>query len=422
MSVRLLAIKFNHDVNSATDDAFNIRKNGDEIVIVPEWRAGSTITEPDSVAAYALQSTRGNRITIQAEFASDEPALTAVAIRAIQPPQPVPVLWLQSLLSPLRLSPPLYSYYFQLYSALWQMLTPNPPNVLGEVKAALVTFQAGQSGFVPLELQNTRIATVGVGIHPVIWRWQFRRNFLSPWVEFATTHHRIYTALDVPKLPWVQLPFDRRNTQLPWTQVFDHACSWSDGASSVDDAAGAVTRAVYGLGNGLLEYDCVGLSGPHYTASALVSSPPLFYCTNFLQRLRGLYPDRYVNCVDCATIVSTFANILGCDLWQSRMGYFFELNPTRAIGSRDWVSACGADFFFMHEVAWKDECNDANQVFDACVEVPRNINPLILQPMLPINMVFGGPGDGGYRDHLASAPGRAKCQPRPETRQHKILV
>jgi len=39
-----------------------------------------------------------------------------------------------------------------------------------------------------------------------------------------------------------------------------------------------------------------------------------------------------VNCTDSANTVSTLANLLGCDLWQSRMGWSFDLNPLIAIG------------------------------------------------------------------------------------------
>ena len=61
------------------------------------------------------------------------------------------------------------------------------------------------------------------------------------------------------------------------------------------------------------------------------TTPAYFECTQFLDRLRG-GPGLggTVNCTDCAVIVSTFSNALGCDLWQSRMGsQQFEVNPIR---------------------------------------------------------------------------------------------
>src|SRR5439155_18829125 len=78
---------------------------------------------------------------------------------------------------------------------------------------------------------------------------------------------------------------------------------------------------------------------------------------------------KYVNCSDCATIVSTFANAVGCDLWQSRMGYGFGLNPLLAIGFNVWQTACGWGSFSYHEVAWKDGCTANDPVWDACLQV-----------------------------------------------------
>jgi hypothetical protein len=56
----------------------------------------------------------------------------------------------------------------------------------------------------------------------------------------------------------------------------------------------------------------------------------------------------YVNCSDCATFVSTFANVLGCNLWQSRMGFGFDLNKLLGIGSNVWQTCCGWVSFNYH--------------------------------------------------------------------------
>ena len=56
--------------------------DGRTTVAVPEWQAGSSFRHQDSVAAYSLADTRGNRITIQAKFASREAGLRNVEVRA----------------------------------------------------------------------------------------------------------------------------------------------------------------------------------------------------------------------------------------------------------------------------------------------------------------------------------------------------
>src|SRR5262245_9048848 len=83
MVLRLEAIKFNHDTSSATVDAFNIRKNETAFIEPPEWRRGLSINPEDSPAAYALCETRGNTLTIEANFSCDDHSVTALEIRAL---------------------------------------------------------------------------------------------------------------------------------------------------------------------------------------------------------------------------------------------------------------------------------------------------------------------------------------------------
>ena len=64
MSVRLEAIKFNHDPGSATADALTLRRNATQTVAVPEWQWGVSVNPEDSPAAYAMKETQGQTITI----------------------------------------------------------------------------------------------------------------------------------------------------------------------------------------------------------------------------------------------------------------------------------------------------------------------------------------------------------------------
>jgi hypothetical protein len=288
--------------------------------------------------------------------------------------------------------------------------------VLGEVKAQPVTFNAaGDSGPVLFELEKHALDTVGVGIHTVVWRWQFRRSPSDAWTDFAQSSHRIYTVLDVPTAPWEQTPHRASNTQLPWAEVLDVACTWARGASDLDEAATRITEEVFELGHTLLEYGCAVGARTQYAF-------PAFNCTAFLDRLRGGFGNgAFVNCTDCATIVSTFANILGCSLWQSRMGEFtpFALNPIVAIGSTIWQSACGFPLGFLyHEVAWKGDCDVGDEVFDACLILDGDADPTTSPhtPLLPAKILFGNMGDGVYRDRLATPQGRPFCEPQPATR------
>lgn len=408
MGIILEAIKFNHDPNSATTDALNIRKNAAQPVSVPEWQRGISANPEDSLAAYSIHDTQGHVITIQAKFSRTAPNISTAEIRAIDPavypPPPQGCLgWLIALLR---------AFLRALFG-----------NVLGEVKARQVTLQPnGQTNFETFELVNVRLWTAGVGIRNTEWRWQYRLAPKTRWQDFATSHHKIYSVLEIPKSPWQQTPFQPGNTQLPWTEVLDYACRWAVLAGTLDDAAARVTRGVNNLGPSPIEYDCPGGGSTHYAQGS-------FNCTAFLERLRGgIGNGQYVNCTDCATFVSTFANILGCDLWQSRMGWGFALNPLLGIGSNVWQPAClnqgWLGSFSYHEVAWKGACTSNDEVCDGCLQVDGDADPTSAPhtPLLPTNMRFGNPGDGVYRDRLATPAGRANCNPQPTTRQRRSLI
>jgi len=399
MDVHLDAIKFNHDPNGVQNDAINIRKNAAEFINVPEWRNGISVNPEDSRAAYVKKETAGNTLTIEARFRWRGNGARTVEIRAldpaVDPPGPRGCLGL-------------------LIRLLRRILRALFGNALGEVEARTVNFPGpGLSAFVRFELAHTRLSQVGVGIRTTTWRWQYREGG-GAWTDFETSRHRIYVLLETPQAPWQQTPYGASNTQLPWTDVLDRACNWAFLTTDRDGAAAAVTRQVYDLGNSVVTYDCPGGGATHY-------ANPNFDCTAFLERLAGgVGNGQYVNCTDCATFVSTFANALGCDLWQSRMGWGFDLNPLLAIGSTTWQTACGWSGFSYHEIPWKDACTATDRVYDACLLVDGDADPTAPPHMalLTTNLVFGAPGSGGYRDKLS--PG-GSCDPQPSSRRRRSV-
>ena len=309
---------------------------------------------------------------------------------------------------------------YWLLTKLGAKVDPGPPthlNALGEVKAREVEFRPdGLTDYVTLDLEGVRIWHRGANVDDTVWQWQCRRPQDSSWSNLAQrTRHRIYTVLSTPKSPWTQTPSNAPN--LPWTEVLDYACRWAEFAETADAVACRIADKVYNLGPQIMEYDCPGGGATHYAMGN-------FDCSEFLELLRGgVGFGRYVNCTDCATIVSTFANVLGCDLWQSRMGYSFGLNPILALGSNIWQPACNWSGFYYHEVAWKGACTENDGVFDACLKVDGDEDPTAPPhtPVLPCNMKFGNTGDGLYRDRLASPTGSPSCNPRPETRKRRDI-
>jgi hypothetical protein len=403
MSVQLLAIQFNHDSSSATADALNIRRNAAKFVDVPEWKRTVSINPEDSPAAYSISSTQGNTLTIKAKFRRMAPSIASAEIRAldmaVNPPGPSGCI----------------GFLLWLLRAILRVFIGS---VLGEVKARSVAFQPNdETNFEPFQLHRLRLWSAGVGARDIQWRWQYRLNPGDPWTDFDTSTHRIYSLLTIPTAPWQQTPHNAGNTQLPWTDVLDYACRWAQGTASLDAAGGRITREVYNLGPSIVTYDCPGGGSSHYSAGN-------FQCTKFVDRLRGGAGNGiYVNCSDCATFVSTFANAVGCDLWQSRMGWGFQLNEGLSIGSSVWQTACNWGGFNYHEVAWKGACTSAENVFDACLQVDGDADPTTAphMPLLPVNLQFGNPGDGVYRDRLCTAAGRPNCNPQPGTRARRAV-
>lgn len=391
MPLRLEAIKFNYDSSSASVDAFNMRKNEREFIEAPEWRRGISINPEDSPAAYALFETRGNTLTIQASFSCDNRRVDSVDIRALDG----------------RLYPKHVDDFIGsglVADLLRPLLFASTGNLLGEVRARSVKFSKGTSGFKTFQLNNVRIWDTGVGVQDIVWRWQYRLSPYEYWTDFATSAHRIYITLGKPREPWQQCPFESSNIQLPWTAVLEYACRWAATAQNPTDAATLITRSVYQLGrDGIAKY----CAKPQY-ALPIVND---FRCAQFLFDLK--LGSMKLNCTDCATIVSTFANILGAELWQAETTDF-NYNPVLRIGESEWLDG----HFNYHVVAWEEECDFHNDVFDACLQIDSDDDPTNADqchvPLLPTNLRFGRPNENLYSDRLVAPnnqPGAAKPRP-----------
>lgn len=428
--LRLESITFNHDP-ALSRGALNIRRNATAPVVLPEWRRGRSSVAADSPVAYALSRVDHQPLSVVAQFSrtSDDGPVVVRAVPDRAPLDPYP--WV-TLPNPQLLWPGGHWFsgwaeyaWYQWYDAVyrsWQERFARRPDSLGEVADTVVSFAPGdRSVVVRCPLRNVRLAARGVGVSDVAWRWQYRIG-LGPWNELDVTHHRIYTVADVPTPPWVQQPAISANTQLPWVDALDVACSWAGGAFEARDAAEAITGAVFALGDGVLEYGCAISALTMYTS---LLPPDTFDCTAFVERARGGTGNGpFVNCTDCASAVATLANLVGADLWESRMGEYtpaFETNPIQAIGGAEYESPCGWGLgFTYHEVAWTGDCRSDDFVYDACLRVSTESG--VQGGVLPRHMRFGANGDGQYRDRIAAPLSRDICRPRPSERRRRIVV
>jgi len=402
MGVQLESIAFNYDSSAHSNDALNIRRNAAQAVTIPEWRRGVSVTADDSPAAYSLADVQGNPVSIQVELRRTDPTPDCVEVRALDINAAGGCL-----------------YLVLVALGLGKFIKPGPRSLLGAVKSQCVCFGSNNlTGPTLFNLTHHRLNSAGVESSITMWRWQYRVLPLGVWQDFGITQHRTFTVLQTPTAPWQQMPSGSGNTQLPWVDLLKWVCGWAKGAHTPNEAAAEVTKAIYALGPSVFEYDCPNGGSSWYSSWN-------FDATALLDRLNGGVGNGvYINCSDCATFVSSCANLVGADLWQSRMGFYFSLNPLLAIGSSVWQTACGWGGFSYHEVAWKGACTENENIYDACLQVDDDADPTMAPhtALLPIDIRFGNPGDGDYRDKLCPASGGAACAPQPGTRTRRTVA
>jgi hypothetical protein len=341
--------------------ALPIRRNYLYEITPPEWKKGATKPK-DSLTAYSISSVTNATgakipITIKAKFMVNTNQSITARIKA------------------------------------------DGGGILGAISEQEITLQNGYST-ANITLTNHTVGDNGVQLADIKWTWFYKLAGSSSWTRITESNHRIYVILDTPTLPW---GIRRGSTDiLPWADVLDYACSWANGTKTVLDAATKITQAVN------KDITLTYQGGSNYINTYRGFST--FNCTNFIAFLQsGTGKGNKVNCTDCATIVSTFVNSLGCDLTQKRMYTLnaatmdlvpFYCNKIIAIGSTTWKFPFpGMPFpnnvsFSYHEVCWTNyDPKNSGEIFDACLKVDNSNNPWTDDvtdkvPLLPVNMKF----------------------------------
>ncbi len=351
----LANIKFNYDPTSAAVDALSIRQNAATAVDPPEWRHGYTAAKQSPVA-YAIDQVKSKTVTIETEFAINTHDATSLQIQA------------------------------------------TGGGILGAIDPVTVKFDHGRSTpqYVRLSLPHHRLATGGIKAVDAQWTWQFKIGS-GPWTNFATSNHRVYTLLSTPTMPWVQSA-DPRETQLPWADAMEHSCAWAAAQYNVDGLLAAITKSVNGDCG--VKYDIT--SGKNfYTGRPPGRTDYVFYLTSFLELLAGgTGKGKIVNCRDCATIATTFANVVGANVNTSIMynptGKGFKCNKIQAIGYTVWEYPFPTKLkgFTYHEVVWLGTGGYRDSVYDPCLKFDSSNNPwkwgpgTTHTPVLPVKYQF----------------------------------
>lgn len=352
-------------------DAIALAWNGTQLVSKPEW--DSSKSDP---CAYCIEAVKGKKITIKANLTCSDPSLASVKVRAVD---------------------------------------KSRSTLLGDSDEIAVTFRYGRASGATLAFPRHALANKGVGKHELQLEWQC--YYQGGWKKMSTTKHVMYTLLSYPNEPWLSR---NGSSQYPWVSLLEKACSWASGKKTPAEAAGTIERKVNeGLG---LEYDTSGWGRSYYCTNT-----GYFLLGNFLRQTSSL-----VNCTDCAIIVTTFANALGCDLHEARMEdpspsnkQQFTFLKVKSIGKKVWQDGR----FTYHEVAVSRKAATTNNqdraVYDACCTLNGSDTPSSASkrdPVLSNGMNFSDFDDtepiprtitarSSYREHFATndAAGVGRC-------------
>lgn len=332
-------IHFNHDPGSASNDAINLRENGEAgtEITAPEWVDGQT-AKP---AAYAAAAISGP-VTIKVKFKGG-PRGEVSNIRAVRPTRN-------------------------------SLNAGSTRGVLGNVKKRSVRFDdSGHSALEVFEL-TADLAGANTGVFQSNWNWQVLHN--GDWETFAITHHRTYVVPALPADPWNQAPRVRANIGWPWVTALDKACAWAFGTTTVKEAAAAIARRINEHPKHVYDEE-----GTQYIADGQ------FLLTNYLSDLDNA-ADVMIDCTGIAAVMVTFANLMGAGLMplriqNSRPATFFTTELIAAVGA-DWTT--NAEWITKnwgrHEVA---------VVPDSLLDSSGGVLPGVLMPGTPLPQ---GPADG----------------------------
>ncbi|HEX6083936.1 MAG TPA: hypothetical protein VF266_05395 [Thermoanaerobaculia bacterium] len=357
-------VRFNHNPNSAANDAMTIAVNGASgAVVAPEWQRSPVKRDP---CAYALGALSG-AVTIKARF-SGGPSNGVRRIRAVDanpvPPQQAGcagfLLWL-------------------LQAILHALFGP-----IGDVLPKNVAFDAaGNSGLETFTLNAPYLGANGfVTKRNTVWKWQYKSG--GSWIDFDTTDHTMYVTVDLPTAPWVQ---SGNPSQLPWAIALDQACLWAIGKKTKDDVAAAITLEVNRVPN------------VSYTPMTMFGFSD-YQLTSYLTHLAG--GPFIMNCTDAADAVTTLSNLLGCNLAEGRFfnmvtRKFLTLSGNPAVPA-DWVSWAWG----YHEICWLNDFS-SNTVWDGCLQLDMSDVPNVHVAKLVAKMPFSVPDPNDYKTRLIAS-------------------
>jgi hypothetical protein len=295
--------------------------------------------------------------------------------------------------------------YAGLRVSLWAEAAHEAPVFRGVARAALVGTSGCITPPVRCRVLAGDVASCGVGRYEIVWNWKCEFNGVT--YDAGTTCFTLYVVLAEPSGagPWYQPPAAIAGGDIPWTAALDWACTWAQGATAIEDAAAKITREVFALGT------------PSRTSSGLArfryGNTNEFVCGETLEifRLTAMLEtlarpagcgEPPVACMDCASLVSTFCNVLGGDAVVKRIvpvdAGNLDANIVMLIGGEVEVPR-----FRTHQVV----CLESTQsVFDGCLAIdampPPGQPPDLWQSPANLKLIDGR--GSGYLERLLHDP------------------
>lgn len=228
------------------------------------------------------------------------------------------------------------------------------------------TAPLADGGTQTVRLAATPVATVGR--YDVTVKWHFEAKTTTGWVTVAGTDQsavlRFYGVLGNEMGSSAPI--------MPWVAVVDGGTKAATGKTTAADVRAALVKEIYE--NFGLKYDRKS-GASAYTTYTSGFAAARFDLGLFLKRSRGVI----VNCTDCASILSTYANMVGAKLHyaiiRGKGGTTgFSLNPIMGIGSTVFGSPfdSGSMGFNYHAVTTQDASKTIN---DATLAVDGDTDP-----------------------------------------------
>lgn len=370
----ITSIRFNH-CRSNSICSINIRKNESTPWDLPEWTPASQFKRVPAVYRIARFNTGArNPLQIDVTFACTNLAPHVERIRGIA-------------VGPNR---------------TW----------MGDTDELDVPLINGVSAKMYFTLSHHTLATQGIGRKEVSWRWEYLQD--GSWKTIGTTDHTIYTILDSVHAPWSILPDQSNNL---WTDCLDLILTAVDGQTTAPGVMSQLTQMLNTMPN--VEYS--GNSAYTFGSTQNGVHVRTFLLSQFMQELADATATKKlrINCEDCCSYVTVFANAVGCHAQRANLARDFEVPEILLIGETTWRKP-EEGFFEYHAVACVPTSVPAGQdptkyqVYDPCLRYHDPAGTVVLAQGVPMSQYSVVPPDpqplpGYYREDLVTLAGLPSC-------------